>query len=128
MRDGALDRAEVERRSTMYSPIKADRWSCGHVLQHFLDKLQKWDELFIAIAEQLKAQDPNERPSLLELHNWSAATRSLGVANARTAKQRERKGSRPLEAPIRETVALPGAKRQTHQERPPTYVDASVFD
>ena len=53
----------------MYSPIKADRWSCGHVLQHFLDKLQKWDELFIAIAEQLKAQDPNERPSLLELHN-----------------------------------------------------------
>ena len=96
----------------MYSPIKADRWSCGHVLQHFLDKLQKWDELFIAIAEQLKAQDPNERPSLLELHNWSAATRSLGVANARTAKQRERKGSRPLEAPIRETVALPGAKRQ----------------
>jgi len=69
MRDGALDRAEVERRSTMYSPIKADRWSCGHVLQHFLDKLQKWDELFIAIAEQLKAQDPNERPSLLELHN-----------------------------------------------------------
>jgi len=60
---------EVERRWTMYSPIKADRWSCGHVLQRLLDKLQKQDKFFIAIAEKLKAQDPNERPSLVELRN-----------------------------------------------------------
>jgi len=31
---------EVEKE-VMYSPIKADRWSCGHILLYLLDKSRK---------------------------------------------------------------------------------------
>lgn len=99
---------EVEGLS-MYSPIKADRWSCGHVLQHFLSKLRERDESFIAITEKLKAQDPNERPSLLRLRD-SVATMSLGVADAsrRTAlpQPRRRKKLRPIANPGAKNAAL----------------------
>lgn len=82
---------EVDRW-LLYSPIKADRWSCGHVLQHLLDKLQKRDNVFIEIAEVLKAQDPNARPSLLKLRDF--VTKSSGVVNAtpRTAAQEGERG------------------------------------
>ncbi|KAF8267932.1 hypothetical protein EI94DRAFT_1786158 [Lactarius quietus] len=53
----------------MYSPIKADRWSCGRVLlRHIL--VGKGDDRIWEFAKQLVANDPQQRPSLLEWHNF----------------------------------------------------------
>ncbi|KAI9512458.1 hypothetical protein F5148DRAFT_1373161 [Russula earlei] len=55
-----------------YSPIKADRWSCGHVILHLLDAVGKEDNQWKAIARRLEAHDPDKRPSLLEWPAWFA--------------------------------------------------------
>ena len=49
-----------------YSPIKADRWSCGRVLlQHILiDRKGTWG--LSTFSNLLMAEDPQQRPSLLE--------------------------------------------------------------
>ena len=58
---------------TMYSPIKADRWSCGSViLHHILAGFEKGDHRFLSLldfANQLMANDPQQRPSCLA---WQA--------------------------------------------------------
>src|SRR6266851_1064064 len=41
---------EVEARLSMYSPIKADRWSCGQVIMYLLDEFGKKDEPLTGIA------------------------------------------------------------------------------
>ena len=50
----------------MYSPIKADRWSCGRViLQHIMmGRKGVWG--LTEFANLLMAEDPQQRPSLLE--------------------------------------------------------------
>jgi serine/threonine protein kinase len=53
-----------------YSPIKADRWSCGHVLLHILDTVGDGDGNLRVIAEKLKARAPKQRLSLLNWHKW----------------------------------------------------------
>ena len=80
---------EVENRSSMYSPIKADRWSCGRVLLYLLDEFLKEDRLLRVIGRELKAHDPQRRPPLLEWENWS------DVASIR--KTCKGKASRPVE-------------------------------
>jgi serine/threonine protein kinase len=60
---------EDEKLST-YSPIKADRWSCGCVLLYLLNKFRTEDERLRAIGRKLEVRDPKQRPSLLEWHNW----------------------------------------------------------
>ncbi|KAI9437875.1 hypothetical protein F5148DRAFT_1021303 [Russula earlei] len=55
-----------------YSPIKADRWSCGHVILHLLDAVGKEDNQWKAIARRLEAHDADKRPSLLEWPIWFA--------------------------------------------------------
>jgi serine/threonine protein kinase len=55
----------------MYSPIKADRWSCGRViLHHIMFGIAVWkgDHGLSKFANQLMAKDPQQRPSLLEFH------------------------------------------------------------
>jgi serine/threonine protein kinase len=53
--------------TVMYSPIKADRWSCGRVLLcHIM--VEKRDNRLSKFANELMAEDPQQRPSLLE---WS---------------------------------------------------------
>jgi serine/threonine protein kinase len=52
----------------MYSPIKADRWSCGCViLRHIMVRITvgKGDHRLSKFADQLMAKDPQQRPSLL---------------------------------------------------------------
>ncbi len=61
---------EVKARSSMYSPIRADRWSCGQVI------------IFL----------PRRRPSLLEWQNW--VTLPL-LDGAEGRKANEKKTSRP---------------------------------
>jgi serine/threonine protein kinase len=56
---------EVEKRVT-YSPIRADRWSCGHVLLYLLDRFKKDDISLRAIAGELHSDDPRQRPSLVK--------------------------------------------------------------
>ena len=45
---------EVENKSSMYSPIKADQWSCGRVLLYLLDKFKKEERLLRVIGRELK--------------------------------------------------------------------------
>jgi serine/threonine protein kinase len=51
--------------TAMYSPIKADRWSCGRViLRHIM--VEKDDFRLSEFAHELMANDPQQRPSLLD--------------------------------------------------------------
>ena len=75
---------EIEKASLMYSPIKADRWSCGRVILYLLDKLGKEDEFrkednpLRAIAKKLTVQNPKQRPSLLEWQIWASLPLHVG--------------------------------------------------
>ena len=71
---------EIEKKPT-YSPIKADRWSCGRVILYLLDKFKKEDKHLRPFANKLTAHDPKRRPSLLEWASSSDAAFS-DVANA----------------------------------------------
>ena len=56
----------------MHSPIKADRWSCGRVLLvHIM--VGKGDNRLSMFARRLIANDPQQRPSLLEWQKLFAA-------------------------------------------------------
>ena len=57
---------EMEERS-MYSPIKADRWSSGQVILYLLDKLKKEDIILRTAARKLTVHDPNQRPSMVQV-------------------------------------------------------------
>ncbi|TFK48893.1 hypothetical protein OE88DRAFT_1737120 [Heliocybe sulcata] len=63
---------EVEKELP-HSPIKADRWSCGHLLLHLLDRLKVDDEILRAAAEKLNVDAPQLRPSLVEWRSWVAS-------------------------------------------------------
>jgi serine/threonine protein kinase len=75
---------ELEEKS-MYSPIKADRWSTGRVLLYLLDTFRKEDTVLRTTARRLTAHNPDQRSSLLQV----AASLS-NVANVAV----ERKASR----------------------------------
>jgi serine/threonine protein kinase len=63
----------------MHSPIKADRWSCGRVLLlHIM--VGTGDSRLSMFARRLIANDPQQRPSLLEWQSLFAAPFS-GTAN-----------------------------------------------
>ncbi|KAL0945080.1 hypothetical protein HGRIS_001024 [Hohenbuehelia grisea] len=80
---------EVEKLT--YSPIRSDRWSCGHTIQHVLNRLQQEDALLKDIALKLKADDPQQRPSLTQCREWNTMT----AQNARSDKAPEM-AKRPL--------------------------------
>ena len=54
--------------AAMYSPIKADRWSCGRVLLHHImvGMARTGDHRLLNFANELMAKDPQQRPSLLD--------------------------------------------------------------
>ncbi len=60
---------EVKAQSLMYSPIRAEQWSCGQVIIFLLEEFRKEDKLLRSIAMKLKARSPRKRPSLLEWEN-----------------------------------------------------------
>ena len=76
-----------EMENSMYSPIKADRWSTGKVLLHLLDKFRK-DTVLRTTARKLAAHNPDQRSSILQLTALPS-----DVANAAVG----RKVSRPLQ-------------------------------
>jgi serine/threonine protein kinase len=52
----------------MYSPMRADKWSCGRVLRLFAERHGKADEGLRGFAARLMDGDPRKRPPLLEWH------------------------------------------------------------
>src|SRR6266851_2101916 len=89
---------EVEAQSSMYSPVRADRWSCGQVIMYLLKVFGKKDEPLTSIAKKLKAHTPSERPSLLEWHSSSALPVLDGAKGWRAG---ERRALRPRRGPIK---------------------------
>ena len=51
--------------------MKADRWSCGRVLLHHM-MVGKGDKRLMKFADELMANDPQQRPSLVEWDMWFA--------------------------------------------------------
>ncbi len=78
---------EMEEKS-MYSPIKADRWSTGQVLLCLPNKFKKEDTILRTIARKLITHNPEWRSSMLQV----AASLS-DVVNVAV----ERKASRSLQ-------------------------------
>jgi len=83
---------EVEAQSSMYSPIRADRWSCGQVIIFLLEEFGKEDKPLRSIAMKLKARGPRDRPSLLE---WQISSALPVLDGAKGRRAGERKASRP---------------------------------
>ena len=57
---------EIEEKS-MYSPIKADRWSTGQVLHYLLNVYRKDDTVPRMAVGKLTAYNPNQRWSMLQV-------------------------------------------------------------
>ncbi|KAH9960197.1 kinase-like domain-containing protein [Russula dissimulans] len=106
---------EIEmKRKVMYSPIKADRWSCGHVLLWILNKLGKDEMPLRAIARKLNAYTPKRRPSLVECCNPSSQL-LLDDNNIWDADKRKPSGSRDRQDSMEvdeEDTMPPNAKKQ----------------
>ena len=104
------------RPKPMYSPIKADRWSCGRVLlRHIIvgGRALVADKRLWKFAHQLKANDPQQRPSLLEWHNFVSS--SSGVADVGKDGRKEVSRSRQDMA----EVDTPKAKKARLEQRWP---------
>ncbi|KAI0684463.1 kinase-like domain-containing protein [Cytidiella melzeri] len=52
--------------SSLYSPLRADRWSCGHVILYLLNKAKTDGGRLRAFALKLEAIDPRRRPTLAD--------------------------------------------------------------
>jgi serine/threonine protein kinase len=100
---------EVEKKSTPYSPIRADRWSCGRVLLYLLDELETDDGRLRAIGRNLKVHHPNQRPSLLQWHSWLLMPMPL-----LNMDHIEKKASRPRQDSmvVSGDATAPNAKKQ----------------
>jgi serine/threonine protein kinase len=96
----APEMGEQDGPTPMYSPIKADRWSCGCViLRHIM--VRKGDNRLSKFAYQLMAKDPQQRPSLLEWDKRPAAP----LANVGG------KESRPRQEMVEVDMKQPNAKK-----------------
>ena len=99
---------EIEEKS-MYSPIKADRWSTGRFLLYLLDMFRKEDTVLRMAARKLTAHNPEQRPSMLQV----AASLSdvSDVANIAVKKKASR-SPKDTVGVDRENTKLPGVKMQ----------------
>ncbi len=68
----------------LYSPILADKWSCGKVLALFADKHGRDEGGLATFARRLMDSDPRRRPSLLE---WSEGSVALVPAKRRRVSE-----------------------------------------
>ncbi|KAH9052933.1 hypothetical protein EDB83DRAFT_2265766 [Lactarius deliciosus] len=88
----APEMGEEDGPRAWYSPIKADRWSCGCVLlRHIM--VGKGDKRLWEFGKQLMARDPQQRPSLVGWDKWSA----LPLSNMSKVLTVRGKESRPRE-------------------------------
>jgi serine/threonine protein kinase len=102
---------EVGKPASTYSPIKADRWSCGHVILHLLDRVGDEDSRLSMIAGKLKAKVPQQRPSLLEWHKWLEGSPSESdAANILKEDRKDREIDEDME-PTRKKPRLASPER-----------------
>jgi serine/threonine protein kinase len=94
---------EMEEKS-MYSPIKADRWSTGQVLLHLLNKFRKEDTVVRTTGRKLTAHNPELRSSMLQV---AALLPLSDVGNVAV----ERKAWRSLQDTVEVDGELESAKR-----------------
>jgi len=64
----ALEIGEENGPQQMYSPMRVDKWSCGHVLCLFAERHGKADEGLRGFAAWLMDKHPHKRPPLLKWH------------------------------------------------------------
>ena len=96
---------EIEK--SMYSLIKADRWSTGRVILYPLNELRKENAVLRMTGRKLTVDNPEQCPSMLEV-----AARLPGVV----AVAAERKASRSLQDSVEvevdeENAMLPMMKK-----------------
>ncbi|KAH9003154.1 kinase-like domain-containing protein [Lactarius hatsudake] len=112
----APEMGEEEGPTAWYSPIKADRWSCGRVLlRHIL--VRKGDNRLSRFASQLMARDPEQRPSLV---GWSAVPLSdmgkvLTVRGKESRPREEVDGVSIVDAPDGKKPRLSGTSEVSGQ-------------
>ena len=97
----------------MYSPIKADRWSCGHVIQSHIMAGNR-DNCLSKFAGQLMANNPQRRPSLLEWHNLLGTPFSDVSHILKNGKKDISPDSPPLQDMVevdKKSIKLPDPKR-----------------
>ena len=93
----------------MYSPIKADRWSCGRVLLYIMPESMIWKEhiRLLSFIFNLMASDPQRRPSLLEWSNVASPCSNV-VEDGRKEVFRPRKDMAEVDG---ESMKSPNAKK-----------------
>jgi hypothetical protein len=103
---------EVEMK-LRHSPIKADRWACGHVVLFLLDEFRKEDNHLRAFARKLTAHYPKQRPSLLEWcsHSTPALSEVGNVWKAGKSKAWQVQQD-PVEVGGETTMSLKAKKRR----------------
>jgi serine/threonine protein kinase len=100
----------MESESLAYSPIKADRWSCGHLVLYLLDRVKKEDKSLRSFAMKLKAGYPQQRPSLAEWRtSKSAVPPTIAVPQARPHSP---EAAEPRIAKRTRQAPLPGEQAQ----------------
>ena len=120
----APEMGKEEGPTPMYSPIKADRWSCGRVLlRHIM--VGKGDKRLSKFADQLMANDPQERPSLFEWGQWFAPSPNKDL-NPGEKETRARQDVMEVDG---EDMKPPDAKKPRHAVnergvRPPIHHEA----
>lgn len=82
-----------------YNPFKADRYSCGRVLQMFAQKLVGDDKGLGLFAAKLTSEDPERRPGLLEWTKAEKKKKRKSVAAAAVVRQDELQNSHPASTP-----------------------------
>lgn len=95
---------EIEK--AMYSPTKADRWSCGRVILYLLDRFKREDQHLRSFANKLTARDARRRPSLLEWASSSDAVFSDVVDARKAGKRRALRHSKTQKKPARKARSL----------------------
>ena len=61
---------EDDSPTPVYSPIRADQWSCGHYILHHImvGMTMNADRCLLTFANRLITKDPQQQPLLLESH------------------------------------------------------------
>ena len=84
----------------MVSPIRCDRWACGHVILRLLEQTGKDDVLLMQVAEELKSADPMKRPSLPK------------VLERKENRLLSTKADRTHQIPFNDSMELKGKRRK----------------
>jgi serine/threonine protein kinase len=99
-----------ETEKSMYSPIRADRWSTGRVLLYLLNKFRKEDTVLRTIALKLTTHNPELRSSMLQVAASLSDAANVAV---------ERKATRSLQDTVEvdgENAMPPRVKKQKLSE------------